>query len=148
MAKPPSDKQLRYLNRLGYSGPEPKTSAEASQLIDNLRGGSSSAEAAKGLNQSRDERRRRDLEYARIYVQGLANMETQYNEAVGEPYISGLRLKASASNRTAENGVYHKAFLPLGVAHQSPEILTIEGLAYEELNVRQGRASSWLRRAA
>jgi hypothetical protein len=138
MPQAPSDKQLAYLKRLGYSGPAPETSAEASRLIDDLKGGASSAAAAKALTQRRGERARRDLEHARIYVEGLAEMERQYHEACGEPYISGLRLKVPAADRTPENEIYHKAFLPLDVALRSPEILTIDGLEYKEIKRTPG----------
>ncbi len=38
--KPPTEAQLRYLARLGYRGPSPKTLEDASRLIDaRLRGG-------------------------------------------------------------------------------------------------------------
>lgn len=34
--KPPTEKQLRYLRTLGYSGPEPSDIAQASQWITEL----------------------------------------------------------------------------------------------------------------
>jgi hypothetical protein len=138
MPTPPSKKQLGYLKGLGYSGPAPKSSTEASHLIDELKGGASPAKAANELAQRRVDRARRDLEHATMYVQGLADMERQYHEAVGEPYISGLRLKISADERTSENEIYHNAFLPLEVALRNPEILTIPGIQDEELKRTPG----------
>jgi len=47
MTDEPSDKQLGYLKRLGYSGETPKTKAEASSLIEKLAGAKTQSSSSK-----------------------------------------------------------------------------------------------------
>lgn len=133
MATEPSKKQLGYLKGLGYEGPKPATSWEAGQLIDQLKSGVSSARASQWLVARRDDKAKRRIEEAKQYLDGVVRMDRDYRSAVGEPLTSGFRLKVMAGEQTAENEIYHKAFLSLDVATRYPDLLAIEGMDEEEL---------------
>lgn len=133
MPKPPSKKQLGYLKGLGYQGEAPETSLEASVLIDDLKAGARSDRAEKRMVTKRSEQLRSSIERVKQYLKSVAEMDCEYRDATGDPYVSGFRLKVPASEQTAENEMYHKAFLPLELALKYPQILAIEGIQEEEL---------------
>ena len=128
MASEPSQKQLGYLKGLGYQGPKPATSWEASQLIDQLKSGVTPAKASDWLVSRRGDKAKRRIEDAKQYLDSVVQMDRDYRSAVGEPLTSGFRLKVMPGEQTAENALYHKAFLPLEVAVRYPQLLAIEGM--------------------
>ena len=48
------------------------------------------------------------------------------------PTAAGFRIKV-AKDADAATQLYHKAFLPLAIAHKCPEVLLLSGLEYDEL---------------
>ncbi len=83
----------------------------------------------KGNSGSNSER----LKWVKEYLDGLVEMNRGYRESVGEPMISGFRLKVPKDDRTPENEIYHNAFLPFDLTFKHPEILADPAIEDNEL---------------
>ena len=127
--KPPTVKQLAYLKDLGYVGTEPITIGEASDLIDAIKDGFTSADAERAVLTDRD----LPIEKARRYLAQAAEDKRNGNE------LAGWRLKVKRGAETSENSVYNGAFLPFDVGRQFPEILAISGLDFGTLQRRPAK---------
>lgn len=118
-----TEKQLSYLKRLGYTGAAPSTLREASDLIELMQDGATSEAAERGVLVDRAPH----LLKARLRI-----AEVESRRRNGEQ-IAGWRLKVRQGAKTEANAFYHRAFLPLPVGKQFPEILTISGLEHDTL---------------
>ena len=74
--KTPSDKQLKYLKNLGYAGPAPATSGEASKLIEEKIGKKPNSPTPQTAPQEpiivHEEATEKDLEYAESLLKTAA----------------------------------------------------------------------------
>ena len=131
--KPPSDKQLKYLRALGYTGKQPESSFEASQLIGDIKDGMSSNAAEKNAKKHRREavkRERKHLQHQKQYLDGLESMMA---ESEGVFKCAGFRMKAIKGETSEQHLIYDKAFLPFDVAKRHPELLGIRDVDHDEL---------------
>src|SRR5689334_9550051 len=130
MAKPPSDKQLSYLKGLGYSLTPPRTSGEASEMIDGLKSGSPPEQVERNLHAYRQQRQQARMADVHTYLSGLSGMVEM---AEGEFKLAGFRLSVERKLIDPAYLAYDKAFLPFDVALRLPQILAIDGLNSDEL---------------
>jgi hypothetical protein len=116
MARPPTEKQLTYLERLGYDGTPPSDSFEASTLIDALKNGRS----VKGL--SAQIRKNRNEE-AKGWIDDQKDHKKDGLELAADPYthLAGFLLSDKITCKTM--GQYAGAFLPVQVALKWPDLL-------------------------
>jgi hypothetical protein len=114
----PSEKQLNYLNTLGYAGIPPLTISNASVLIDCMKDGLGSEHAQRQMLFERAT----GIEKVNLYLAELGERKKLGYEC------AGWRLKVKRGNETQSNKIYDGAFLPFSVGKQYPEILAISGL--------------------
>ncbi|MGD8454015.1 MAG: hypothetical protein PVJ57_19545 [Phycisphaerae bacterium] len=116
MTDGPSDAQLRFLDKLGYSGEAPRTKGEASFLIDGRKAGRDSAKLEKELIRQRQKVQRewfkREREYCRAEIRQARDSEGA---------IAGFRIRIGKRCDSAKQ--YHGAFVPTQVALRYPELL-------------------------
>ena len=114
----PTEKQIVLLRSLGYTGAQPNTVGEASNLISAMKDGLTSADAAKRMLFERAS----PIEKARLYLTDAEERKRNGNE------IAGWRLKVRRGAETSQNTIYNGAFLPFDVGRKFPELLAISGL--------------------
>lgn len=119
----PTQKQLAFLKTLKYAGVRPDTVGEASDLIDALKHGVTSADAEKQMLFERAS----PIEKAQLYLADAEERKREWNE------LAGWRLKVKSGAETSKNSIYNGAFLPFEVGRQHPELLAISGLDFSEL---------------
>ena len=124
--KPPSGKQIGYLNGLGYQGPAPESSEEASHLISQLKSGRTSKQASRSVKTVRKKQAKRAKQNLDITKEYLADLDRMTRDGDGVIKVAGFRLKAIKGETAQTNEIYHKAFLPLETAKQFPELLMLD----------------------
>lgn len=117
----PTEKQLAYLKTLGYSGAQPNTVGEASDLISAMKAGLASANAERGMLIERAS----PIDKARVYLADAEERRRNGNE------LAGWRLKVKRGAETSQNSIYNGAFLPFDVGRNFPELLAISGLDFD-----------------
>lgn len=140
MPKPPSDKQLRYLKRLGYKGEQPTSSAQASAAIDEMLESRSSRRAEDAVLEQRDYERDRAKKNERDRRAGndetLRHMLRENKAYGGEGLYAGFRfVELEEEKPNQKEAPYAGAFLPIQVAAKYPELLDVETLEIEEVMV-------------
>ncbi len=118
---PPTEKQLAFLTDLGYTGAQPTTVGEASDLISAMKDGLTTADAEKGMLFERAS----PIEKARLYLADAEERKRNGNE------LAGWRLKVKRGAETSQNAIYNGAFLPFDVGRKFPELLAISGLDFD-----------------
>lgn len=140
MPKAPSPKQTAYLKRLGYRGEPPNTSQEASAAIEEMLDSDNWRKAETAILRERDERKRRekqrrrdDLAAAKSQIRFMLRENKSYG---GEGLYAGfLFVEVEDEEPSQHDALYVGAFLPLNVAADYPELLTLETVEAEELMV-------------
>lgn len=117
----PTEKQLAFLKSLGYTGAQPNTVGEASDLISAMKDGLTSVDAEKGMLFERAS----PIEKARLYLADAEERKRNGNE------LAGWRLKVKRGAETSQNTIYNGAFLPFDVGRKFPELLAISGLDFD-----------------
>jgi hypothetical protein len=130
--KQPSQKQLDYLKRLGYTGPPPGSSSEASHLIDALKAGKTSAEAERSAKGMRQGQARKEKQRNKDNLTYLAGLESMMRDSEGEFKCAGFRLKKIKDETPESELIYDKAFLPFDTAKRFPDLLSLN-LEFDEL---------------
>lgn len=118
---PPTEKQIAFLKDLGYTGAQPTTVGEASDLISAMKDGLTTVDAEKGMLFERAS----PIEKARLYLADAEERKRNGNE------LAGWRLKVKRGAETSQNSIYNGAFLPFDVGRKSPELLAISGLDFD-----------------
>ena len=113
---PPTEAQLQFLKRLGYTSEPPLSKKEASFLIDGRKAGKKTKSLEKALLKGRLKIQKSWLAEQRRY----AKMEVQQARD-SEGAIAGFRIRVGRRCDGAKK--YHGAFLPTQVAIKHPELL-------------------------
>lgn len=116
MNRPPSKKQLAFLRKLGYDGPDPATMDEASWLIDARKSGKKADGLAAAV------RRNRRQEAADWISDRLSDKKDSLGLALDEfSNMAGFKLDSNITcTRMAK---YAGAFLPVKVVKKWPDLL-------------------------
>lgn len=131
----PTSKQLRYLKDLGYELSPPKTTKEASYLIDHMKGGTKAKQAEKELLKLRKQKADEALAIHNEYMDGLARMNKELKAAGVKKDLAcvGFRLKANQSAVSPEHQQYIGAYIPFELARKRPDIMLLPDIYAEEL---------------
>lgn len=131
----PTSKQLRYLKDLGYELTPPKTTKEASYLIDHMKGGTKAKQAEKEFLKLRKQKADEALAIHNEYMDGLARMNKELKSAGVNKDLAcvGFRLKANQSEISPEHQQYIGAFIPFELARKRPDIMLLPDIYAEEL---------------
>lgn len=131
----PTSKQLRYLKDLGYELSPPKTTKEASYLIDHMKGGTKAKQAEKELLKLRKQKENEALATHNEYMDGLARMNKELKAAGVKKDLAcvGFRLKANQSEVSPEHQQYVGAYISFELARKRTDIMLIPELYAEEL---------------
>jgi len=113
---PPTDRQLEFLKKLGYSGEPPISKQEASFLIDGRKAGKKAEALEKAMLKARSKAEASWFKDQRHY----AKMEIQQARD-SDGVIAGFIIRIGRTCDGAKR--YHGAFLPTHVAMKNPKLL-------------------------